>query len=1615
MIDRLRVSYWRAYPVMLLLVLLGTIAPAFAQNVTFTASKESGCAPLTVSFTNGSDAGALSYSWDFGNGGSGTTTRDADRLFLDPGSYTVTLTVTYPGGPKTFSRTITVHENPVPEFAVSATTGCTPLQVQFTDQSAPGSGTISSVVWDFGDGLTSQEASPVHTYNIGGSFSISTIVTNSFGCSKGLTKTRLITVGETPQIDFTANTTSSCSTPLPVTFYSSGPAGLTYTWDFGDPASGAANTSAEQNPSHEYTQEGRYTVTLVARTAEGCEAVVTKQSYIVIEKTKADFNVLGPACAGSLVTLENTTMPRPQHSTWTLPDGSTSSATNAVYMFSAPGDYEVTLYTGLPGCMETVTKTVTVHQPPVAEFSASPLTSCSVPFSTQFSSESQGATAWQWTFGDGTTSAAESPSHTYQQFGNYAVTLRVTNAQGCAAVVSKPQYIQVPEPSLQINRSAQEGCLPLDVSFSASLRSVGTITSWHWDFGDGTTSTEAQPTHTYTTQGQFIINLTAELAGGCRIVRQSIVSAGEIPVVDFDANPKTPCANELVRFENLSQPRGTEWLWTFHEDGATSTQENPQREFRNIGQHSVTLMVNNYGCRRSLTKTDFITLKPPVANFGFTQSCADRYTVTFRDVSNFGPVPGPEHWQWSFGDGATSTEQHPVHVYAAPGLYTVRLTVNNESCESNFERQVLIIDEKPVVYTDKAAICAGTPVVVTRDALNEANIRNWYWNWGDNSYSPNPGDAINKTYTQPGTYQITLEITDLNGCVNTSAPVTVQVNGAMADFSFSGRNCRNDEITFTDASTSTHGNTITGWSWNFGDGTPVEAVTVQPLSHKHAFANIGTYNVQLHVTDNAGCETTVTKPVPVTGVTADFRSAGPIACLDQEMLFSNLSTGANLQYAWNFGDNTTSTEAHPLKPYSQPGRYTVALTVTGGPGCTATMVKDAYIHVPDPQARFSVPSNLAECPPVLVQTTNQSTDFVRSVWDFGDGSRSSVESPSHVYNIPGTYTISLQVYSEGDCMSSVSKSVKIDGPTGTSNWTPESGCLPLGATFTASSPNAVKYIWDFDNGTVQTTATNTVQYTYGAQGVYTPRVILEDAKGCQVPAQSSGPNIIVDGVNAAFSVDDSRACDAGEVFFTDLSTGLSKDRLGQPHTFRWDFGYASRTDDVSNQQNPSFLYQGVGTYTARVEVTTAYGCTDAATGTVTVEALPEAVINPVGPVCEGDSIRLSGRENKNLPGTHWQWVVDGQPYNGPHIAPRLAFSSAGLHVVQLVITNENNKCPNTATANISVNPLPSLNVSPRLTNICLGQSLQLQSNAGNAQVSWTDYNISNASAANPTVSPERDTVYRVQAINQFGCIRQDAARVTVSQPFTVRAADAVMCSGRPTQLHASGAVSYRWLPATGLSRADVASPLASPATTTQYRVVGYGRDNCFTDTASVLLTVNPSPDIRATPIEVAAGTSVPLHVQGGADVTQWSWYPNQWISCADCPAPVVTPKGDVTYNITATNSYGCQTIALLPVKLVCPGSTAFIPNSFSPNGDGQNDVFYVRGGGISAIKSFKIFNRWGQLMFERVNCNTDDVSCGWDGRFNGKLLPPDVYIYFAELTCDTNEPLLLKGNVTLLR
>jgi len=241
--------------------------------------------------------------------------------------------------------------------------------------------------------------------------------------------------------------------------------------------------------------------------------------------------------------------------------------------------------------------------------------------------------------------------------------------------------------------------------------------------------------------------------------------------------------------------------------------------------------------------------------------------------------------------------------------------------------------------------------------------------------------------------------------------------------------------------------------------------------------------------------------------------------------------------------------------------------------------------------------------------------------------------------------------------------------------------------------------------------------------------------------------------------------------------------------------------------------------------------------------------------------------------------------------------------------------------------------------------------------------------------------------------------------------------GESVQLRSQGYEILSWSPSAGLSNPNVANPVARPVSTTRYRVTGSDSLGCFTDSAFVSVVVYPIPqfNIVETSIRTAGGAVVPLRTQSSPDIIRWSWSPAQGLSCIVCPEPNATVNRRITYTATATNAGGCVAKDTIFVEPYCTGDNVFLPNTFSPNGDGQNDVFYPRGEGVIGIKSMIIFNRWGEVMYERKNFALNDPTAGWNGTYKGVALTPDVYVYLVEVQCGNNEIFGLKGNVTLLK
>jgi gliding motility-associated-like protein len=289
--------------------------------------------------------------------------------------------------------------------------------------------------------------------------------------------------------------------------------------------------------------------------------------------------------------------------------------------------------------------------------------------------------------------------------------------------------------------------------------------------------------------------------------------------------------------------------------------------------------------------------------------------------------------------------------------------------------------------------------------------------------------------------------------------------------------------------------------------------------------------------------------------------------------------------------------------------------------------------------------------------------------------------------------------------------------------------------------------------------------------------------------------------------------------------------------------------------------------------------------------------------------------------------------------------------------------------------------------------------------------------ATPVANPTSNIIYTVIGRSAEGCEARDEVNVTVQFPFEMSTAVGdTICAGASVRLEARGAYAYTWYPSTGLNNANIASPIATPNTTTQYMVVGRDDKNCFTDTAYVPIRVYPVPTVDAgEDVTINAGQMVDLMPRISSDVTNVTWSPSGSTFRSNYPGITVKPRETTTFTVDVTNSGGCMARDRVVVHVICNGANVFVPNTFSPNNDGSNDVFYPRGTGLFRIKSAKIFNRWGEIVYQRNDFTPNDAQAGWDGTYKGRPLSPDVYVYLIEVMCDNNTILPLKGNVALIR
>lgn len=1446
---------------------------AQAPVANFTASVTNGCGPLVVSFKDQSTNSPQFWQWDFGNNQT-SSSQNPSCTYSAPGTYTVTLIVRNSSGTDAIQKTgyITVLPFPTPIITANLTTACAPAAIQFTDKSTPGQGSITAWSWDLGDGSSSNQQNPAHSYAQPGFYTVKLQVTNSGGCSNSVTANRYIRVVEGIKPHFNWDQIStSCSAPFVVNFLdqTAGPGTLTYDWDLGN-----GSTSTDPNPANvSYPANTTYTVKLAVQSSLGCSA--NFDTTVTFTGGTPLITAPAAACTNAPVTFTNGSTPTPVSNTWDFGDGTNSTITNPSKTYTTAGTYTVTLSNKYSSCANSTTRTIQIIDKPNPAFTADKTSACQPNLAVQFTDNTPdpGITQWLWDFGDGQTSTQQNPPHTYTRTGSFDVKLTVTNATGCSNTITMPGYIKVQGPTVNIDPGSLSGCTNTPISPIALVGAIDGVASYNWSAPGATpsSSTAANPTFTYATQNNYTISLTITTNGGCTASNSFNVQVGDPTAADFTAVPPNACGTNPVTFTSPSTPVDS-WFWNFG-DGSTSTAAPPlTHSFHSVANKNVTLTVTHFGCPQSITKT--VHVDPPIAKFGFTPDCPfNNLTAIFHDSSMVYNI-FPAKYVWDFGDGTQQTDNlsigfspyvAPSHPYAAPGTYTVTLTLTNGSCtDVPYQLTITVGQVTPSFDISKNPICKNETFTLTSTSTTApSNLQIIGYSWiVDSKPYVSGGTTYSDTISTAGTHNLTLFLTDQNQCVyQVIKPITVI--GPTAKFNAIG-NCKGTPVVFTDGSTpdpNSPGGSITGWSWNFGDGG-----TSNVQNPTHPYTDTTSYNVKLTVTDNTTCTDTYTAPIRVTSPMAFF-STDTLYCPNIAMPFKDSSQGHGLTYSWNFGDGNTSNVQNPTNTYTATGRYDVSLTVTDLVGCQNTLTLPKYVHIQPPIPAFTLADSTSICPPMEANFTAQGQYYDSLYWDFGDGTTSTLPVTSHFYNdygpndyqpgLKGYYNAQLVLRGPGGCLASTSRKVYVFNPFTAYYYygPPTKACDSVPVTFTLNPPPYTKFTLVFGDGAADSSGNLSPFHMYRNPGTYTTQEIMVDPTGCVVGIGGGNGDITVLGATPFFDMDKKKFCDNGIVNFSGIS--ISNDGFT---SIGLNFGDGTNKTEPGLVFSDQHSYTQPGTYIPTLQISTTSGCTETYKDTVKIYQTPHPLISTTGSLCTG-IIQFAGDLVTPDPDTvFWAW----------------SFSNGKT----------------------SKDQNPSLTLPPGIITAHLKTSIP------------------------------------------FGC----------------------------------------------------------------------------SDTISKNVTIFPLPDIKG-PKEITTpvGFAVTLPFTYSPNVSTWTWAPVTDLDCPTCANPSANPTFSTEYRVTVTDENGCVNTDSILVKTLCNDKNYFLPNTFSPNGDGVNDRFYPRGSNLYNIQSIRIFNRWGQIVFERKNFPANSDSDGWDGTINGHPAPPDVYLYIVEVICNNAQVVALHGDVTLIR
>jgi gliding motility-associated-like protein len=1008
------------------------------------------------------------------------------------------------------------------------------------------------------------------------------------------------------------------------------------------------------------------------------------------------------------------------------------------------------------------------------------------------------------------------------------------------------------------------------------------------------------------------------------------------------------------------------------------------------------------------------------ANFTFVPSACVPANIVFTDSSTVFPVGAiiTEH-SWDFKNDRTAfagaavgsgnyyeysspTATTAAYNITAPGTYqmkhVIKTLVGGVTCKDSIIKTGFR-GFAPVAYFNSATIrCANQPLPITNTSAGTGALTHtWYVN---GVATPALGTTGTPTVSFPvdGVYVLCDEVTEATalGCKD-SICRTINVRSPIVDFTGTNLTIPCPPLNPSLVSTSQNLTKLTWEVW------PEQSINNGP-------GNPPTFIRQIY-----------TEPDP--SVPGAFVSA--IRATRSEI------GAANVTNPFDF----VLTEA---------GCYTVKLFGTNASGCRDSLVRNSYICLSGPSADVTVVPTTGCAPVVSTFNVANAVGQTTIAYKPGDGTTiyvhttaANTDAQIHSYGTPGIFQ-PLVLLSDGlGCDVAISPPlITVDSASGWTGYIRDNICIGDSAIIYANSAVAgTTYKWRA-NATFPVANDTMRVLTVGPLVTTTYTVTITDPNGCAKIATITVTVKNVSKPTVTIAPGTPTICFGASVLLT--ATGVQDGTtIGNATGYNWDTGspFLSQYASIINPLASPIINT---TYT--VTVTGVQGCT--AIQTVDVDVI-QPIIEMLGAdhtICKGGSIGLSILSSADVNTPEW----------GPRIALTTIFSpttTANPTTTQgYWVTAKDNLtgCPVRDTVTVFV--LQPGAVSAGVDKaICLGTPVTLSGSVptgtatgAGGTIIWR-YDLGGAQLIapdgpfdiiTPSVNPTVESKYIIAyTIDQ--CIQEDTVTVFPLATATIEGTGGSICRNATIQLNVTGFSNfYTWTPSNTLTADNINNPIASPTETTTYTVVGSLGGNCATASTQVTVSVNQLPALTLTPqnttffpnrdrrVTLTAITDpsngivwTPLIVEPtGPDPVLTCYTGCQKV---DFIPPVTGDKYQYLVTVTDANTCTNTAIVTLNKRTECEDSQMFVPTAFSPNGDGKNDVLYARGNGVSNSSIlFRVFDRWGNMMFETTN-----ITKGWDGTYQGKMVNPDVYVYYLEAPCtlDAARMLFQKGNVTVIR